>query len=273
MKKGLKKLYVFLIFVFMYAPIVVMMIYSFNNFSEGRKTIFSAEWKGFTLKWYKALGSNPQMTDALYVTLFVAVVSAIVATVIGTLAAIGIHNMKKIPKKAVLNITNLPVLNPDIVTGISLLILFVFARIKLGTFSMLLAHITFNIPYVIISVLPKLSQLNKNMYEAALDLGAPPLYTYRKIILPEIMPGILTGFLFAVTLSIDDFVVSFFTSNTDNLSMYIYSSVSKNYNPSINALSTIMFIVIFVLLLLVNIRSSKDSDKNNEKQKEGETLN
>lgn len=267
MKKIASKLYIALIFLFMYAPIVVMIIYSFNNFSDGRKVIFSAEWKGFTFKWYEQLLSNNQLKNALYVTLIVAIVSAIVATIIGTLAAIGIHNMKKgIKKTAIMDVTYLPVLNPDIVTGVSLLILFVFLGMKLGTFSMLLAHITFNIPYVIISVLPKLSQLNKNMYEAALDLGAGPFYTYRKIILPEIMPGIVTGFLFSVTLSIDDFVISFFTSNTDNLSMYVYNSISKNYNPSINALSAIMFVVIFVLLLIVNTRRGVKDNNLQSKQ-------
>lgn len=258
MSKALKKFYVFLVFVFMYAPIVVLMVYSFNDSKSS-----SAVWKGFTFDWYIEMINDSQMMKALQTTLIIALASAVIATIIGTLAAIGIHNMGRKTKNAVMNITYVPVLSPDIVIGISLLMLFVFLKIPLGRVSLLLAHITFNIPYVIISVLPKLSQLNKNMYEAALDLGASPLYTYRKIILPEIMPGIVTGFLFALTLSIDDFVVSFFTSGAGatNLSIYIYSAVSKKYNPSINALSTIMFAVIFLLLVLINFRTKGKDEK------------
>jgi len=257
--KFLSKLYVFFIFLFMYAPIAVLMVFSFNSGSGSTWAV----WKGFTFDWYIKLFNDAQMMKALQTTLFVALVSAVIATVIGTLAAIGIHNMRKTPKNAVMNVTYMPVLSPDIVTGISLMILFVFLRIPLGQYSLILAHITFNIPYVIISVLPKLNQLNRNMYEAALDLGAKPAYAYRKIVLPEIMPGIITGFLFAITLSIDDFVVSFFTSGAGatNLSIYIYSAVSKKYNPSINALSTLMFVVIFLLLVIVNSRAGKKDKK------------
>ena len=207
--------------------------------------------------------NDSQMMKALQTTLVIALSSAVIATVIGTLAAIGIHNMRKTPKNIVMNVTYLPVLSPDIVTGISLLMLFVFLRVPLGRYSLLLSHVTFCIPYVIISVLPKLTQLDENMYEAALDLGASPLHAYWKIILPEILPGIVTGFLFALTLSIDDFVVSFFTSGAGatNLSIYIYSAVSKRYNPSINALSTIMFLVIFLLLVLINFRTRGQEKK------------
>ncbi len=261
MSKALKKFYVFLVFVFMYAPIVVLMVYSFNDSRSS-----SAIWRGFTLDWYVKMLSDSQMMKSLQTTLIIAFSSSIIATIIGTLGAIGIHNMRKRTRNFIMNITYVPVLSPDIVIGISLMILFVFLRIPLGRYSLLLAHITFNIPYVIISVLPKLNQLDKNMYEAALDLGATPFYSYRKIILPEIMPGIVTGFLLALTLSIDDFVVSFFTSGAgaSTLSIYIYSAVSKKYNPSINALSTIMFVVIFLLLVLINSRSKeKSKTKNN----------
>ncbi len=258
MSKALKKFYVFLVFVFMYAPIVVLMVYSFNDSRSS-----SAIWRGFTFDWYIKMLSDSQMMKALQTTLVIALSSSLIATIIGTLAAIGINNMKKRAKNTIMNITYVPVLSPDIVTGISLMLLFVFLRVPLGRYSLLLAHITFNIPYVIISVLPKLNQLNKNMYEAALDLGASPSYAYRKIIIPEIMPGIVTGFLLALTLSIDDFVVSFFTSGAgaSNLSIYIYSAVSKKYNPSINALSTIMFVVIFLLLVLINSRSKEKPKK------------
>ena len=200
-----------------------------------------------------------QIMKSLQTTLFVAIISSVAATIIGTFAAIGIHNMGKKLKSAVMSVTYLPVMSPDIVTGVSLMLLFVVLRIPLGKYSLLLSHITFNIPYVIISILPKLAQLNKNTYEVAQDLGATPFYAYRKVILPEIMPGIITGFLLAVTLSVDDFVISFFTAGAgaSNLSIYIYSAVSKRYNPSINALSTIMFIVIFMLLVLINFRTKK----------------
>lgn len=257
MTKTIRKLYLALVYIFMYAPIVIMMVYSFND-SRTR----GARWKGFTFRWYTQLFEDSQMLKALQTTLYVALVSAVVATIVGTLAAIGIHNMKKRSKTVVMNITYLPVMNPDIVTGISLMILFVFLRVPLGKVSLLLSHIVFNIPYVIISVLPKLTQFNRNMYEAALDLGCSPLKAYWKIVLPEILPGVLTGFLFALTLSIDDFVVSFFTAGAGatNLSIFIYSAVSKKYNPSINALSTLMFITIFVLLLIINCRTIKKKE-------------
>lgn len=255
MTKALKRFYLALVYLFMYAPIIVMMVYSFND-----SKLRTSEWKGFTFKWYAEIFKDSQMLEALQTTLYTAIVSAVVATVVGTLAAIGIHKMKKRTKNIVMNITYLPVMNPDIVTGISLMILFVFLRIPLGRVSLLLSHITFNIPYVIISVLPKLTQFNNNMYEAALDLGSSPLKAYTKIVLPEIMPGIMTGFLFAITLSIDDFVVSFFTAGAGatNLSIYIYSAVSKRYNPSISALSTLMFVVIFLLLTAINFRTKKN---------------
>ncbi|MBE7038150.1 MAG: ABC transporter permease [Ruminococcaceae bacterium] len=258
LKKIAKNFYLFLVFVFMYAPIVVMAIYSFND-SRSRTT----QWKGFTFKWYIRLFEDSQILKALETTLVIAIVSAVVATIIGTLASIGISRMNKKLKNVVMGVTQLPVLNPDIVTGISLMILFVFLKIKLGKYSLLLSHIAFNIPYVIISVLPKFTQLNKSVYEVALDLGATPQYAYRKVVLPQIMPGIITGFLLSVTLSVDDFVISFFTAGTGatNLSIYIYSAISKKYNPSINALSTIMFVVIFLLLLIINSRSKNDNKK------------
>jgi len=162
-----------------------------------------------------------------------------------------------------MNLTYIPVLNPDIVTAISLMILFVFARVRLGYLTLLLAHITFNIPYVILSVLPKLRQLNIHLYEAAVDLGATPWYAFRKVIIPEIMPGIVTGLLLAFTLSIDDFVISFFTtgSGVSTLSITVYSMARRGINPKINALSTIMFTFVLVLLVIVNIRQGRDEKK------------
>jgi spermidine/putrescine transport system permease protein len=202
---------------------------------------------------------NERAMSALQTTVLVAIVSSIVATVIGTMAAIGIYSMKKSVKNTVMSVTYIPVLSPDIVTGVSLMLLFTFLRIPLNKYSLLLSHITFNIPYVIISVLPKLTQFNKNIYEVALDLGAKPAYAYWKVVVPEIMPGIVTGFLLAITLSVDDFVISLFTGG-GNLSTYIYSQI-KRPNPSINALSTLLFAVIFILLVVINFKKVNKEEK------------
>jgi spermidine/putrescine transport system permease protein len=265
-KKIFMKSYLGLVLLFMYLPIVVLIVFSFNK-SKSR-----GNWTGFTFKWYKELFHNSQIRDALYNTLLIALLSSIIAVIIGTLAAIGIHNMKKFNKKVVMNLTYLPVLNPDIVTGVSLMIMFVFIgtfiNMKLGFFTMLLAHITFNIPYVILSVLPKLRQMNKHMYEAALDLGATSFYALRKVIIPEIRPGIISGFLMAFTLSIDDFVISYFTtgSGVSNLSITIYSMARTGVKPTINALSTLMFLSVLLLLIIINIRSSREEKRKKLKQ-------
>ncbi|WP_058486652.1 ABC transporter permease [Defluviitalea phaphyphila] len=255
-KNIISRIYLFIILLFLYAPIVILMIFSFND-SKSR-----AKWNGFTLKWYESLFSDPDIKKALYYTIIIAILSSIISTIIGTLAAIGIHNMQKWKKIFIMNVTYLPILNPDIVTGISLMILFIFVNLKLGFTTMLLAHITFNIPYVILSVMPKLKQLNKHLYEAALDLGATPLYAFYKVILPEIMPGVITGALLAFTLSLDDFVISFFNtgSGVTNLSITIYSMARRGVEPTINALSTLMFIVVLILLFIVNKRTSKDTN-------------
>ena len=257
MTRFLKKSYAALIYLFLYAPILILLVFSFNA-SKSRGI-----WAGFTLKWYLELFQDRQIMKALYNTVIIAVLSSAIATVIGTAAAIGIHNMKKLKRKIVMNLTYIPVVNPDIVTGLSLMLLFIFTNFRLGFISLLLAHITFNIPYVILSVLPKLKQLDKNLYEAALDLGATPLYAYRKVILPEIMPGVITGLLLAFTLSIDDFVISFFTtgSGVSTLSIIVYSMARRGINPKINALSTLLFITVLLLLVIVNIRISGEHRK------------
>ncbi|HOJ77987.1 MAG TPA: ABC transporter permease [Bacillota bacterium] len=257
----LKRCYIALLFIFLYAPIIVLAIFSFNS-SRSRGT-----WDGFTLKWYYEMFQDRQIMAALYYSLIIGVTSALVATIIGTMAAFGIHNMKPFSKTTVMNITYLPVLNPDIVTGISFMLLFIFLKIRLGFLTLLLSHITFNIPYVILSVLPKIKQLDKSMYEAALDLGATPFYAFRKVILPEIMPGVITGLLLAFTLSFDDFVISFFNtgSGVSNLSILIYSMARRGINPKINALSTFMFISVLTLLIVVNILMSKQQKTKEEK--------
>lgn len=251
----LKRFYTWLIFSFLYAPIIVLIVFSFNS-SKSR-----GSWDGFTFKWYLELFQSSEILTSLYYTLTIGLLSSLFATLIGTAAAIGIHNMGKKTKLLVMNLTYLPVLSPDIVTGISLMLLFIFIHLPLGFFSLLLAHITFNIPYVILSVLPKLKQLNNHLYEAALDLGASPAYAFKKVVLPEIMPGIITGFLLSFTLSLDDFVISFFTtgSGVSTLSITIYSMARRGIHPTINALSTLLFIAVLILLLIVNKRISRDT--------------
>lgn len=253
-KKSLKKFYIFIIFLFLYAPIIILMIFSFNN-SKSRGI-----WSGFTFKWYLELFKNEEILMSLYYTLLIAILSSIIATIVGTIAAIGIYDMKLLERKIILNLNYLPVLNPDIVTAVALMSLFKFINIEFGFITMLLAHITFNIPYVILSVLPKLKQLNKYLAEAAMDLGATPSYALRKVIIPQIMPGILSGALIAFTLSIDDFVISFFTTggNVTNLSITIYSMARRGINPVINALSTLMFLSVLTLLIIIN----KKTDRN-----------
>ncbi|MBU5485843.1 ABC transporter permease [Clostridium sp. MSJ-11] len=256
-KSALKKIYTAMIFTFLYAPIVVLIVFSFNS-SKSR-----ANWTGFTFDWYIQLFKDQQIMTSLYNTIMIALIASVCATIIGTLAAIGMQDMKKFTKAMVMNITYLPVLNPDIVTGISLMLLFIFANKQLGFFTMLLAHITINIPYVILSVLPKLKQLDVRVYDAALDLGATPMYAFRKVIIPQIAPGIFTGFLLAFTMSIDDFVISFFTtgSGVSNLSITIWSMARRGVNPKINALLSIMFASVILLLLIVNNRMSGDGGR------------
>lgn len=251
MKKAFKWIYLTLILIFLYAPIVVMIALSFNESTS------SAVWTGFTTKWYVQLLDNQNILDALKVTLSVAVIATAVSTVLGTLAAIGIHSMKKGWANAILNVSYLPMTMPDIVTGISLMMLFVFTRIETGYVTMVLAHIAFDTPYVLFAVLPKLKQMNPNMYEAALDLGCKPMKAIAKVIIPEISPGIVSGSLLAFTMSIDDFIISYFTGGTvNNLSMAVFGSAKRGVSPSMYALSTIMFLVVLALLLIINRRSS-----------------
>lgn len=250
-KKALKWTYLMLILFFLYAPIVVMIALSFNASRS------SAVWTGFTFGWYKDLLGDAKIMDALKVTLSVAVIATAVSTVLGTLAAIGIHGMKKGWAGWILNVSYLPMTMPDIVTGVSIMMLFVVLKMERGYWTMVMAHIAFDTPYVLFSVMPKLRQTDKNLYEAALDLGCTPLQAVRKVILPEIMPGVVSGALLSFTMSLDDFVISYFTSYTDqNLSMVIYSAARKGIEPSIYALSTLMFVAVLILLLIVNKRGA-----------------
>ena len=247
-----------LIFLFLYAPIATLMVLSFNA-SKTR-----AKWGGFTLKWYQALFRNSDILNALRNTLLIALVASIAATVIGTAACISIMSLKKKSRTIIIGITNIPMLNADIVTGVSLMLLFIAFLLTLGFKTILLAHITFNIPYVILSVMPKLKQTNKRTYEAALDLGASPLYAFVKVVLPDIMPGIFSGFLLAFTMSLDDFVITHFTKGpgVDTLSTKIYSEVRKGIKPEMYALSTLMFVTVLILLILINLSPAEKRKKN-----------
>ncbi|MDR0198069.1 MAG: ABC transporter permease [Oscillospiraceae bacterium] len=241
---------------FLYSPIAVLIVYSFNE-SKSR-----ANWSGFTLKWYAQLFGDPGIMNALATTLSVAALSSAAATTIGTAAAIGIDSMKGAKKRLVMGLTNIPVVIPEIVIGVSLMILFMYVcgalGVGMGYHTLLLAHVIFNVPFVILSVLPKLRQTDENLIEAALDLGASPSSAFFKVLLPQIMPGVITGAMLAFTLSIDDFIVSFFTAGagTTNLSILIFSMARLGINPKINALSAIMFTVVLLLLYLINKRET-----------------
>ena len=255
-RKYLQKIYLALIFILLYAPIVTLVVLSFNQ-SKTR-----AKWGGFTLKWYKELFQNEQIMSAFYTTLIIAFISAAVATIIGTAAAIAIQGMKQKWKTMYMGLTNIPMMNAEIVMGVSLMLLFIAFHMTLGFGTILIAHITFNIPYVILSVAPKLKQTNRYTYEAALDLGASPLNAFFKVVFPDIVPGVLSGFMLAFTMSLDDFVITHFTKGPgiDTLSTKIYTEVRKGIKPEIYALSTIMFVTVLVLLILVNYSPKEEEE-------------
>ena len=250
-KKILSKCYIGIIFLFLYAPIIVLIVLSFNK-SRARVV-----WGGFTLEWYKSLFDNSQIMTALGNTMVLALISAVVATIIGTLAAVGIDAMKKKSYSLTVGVANIPMLNADIVTGISLMLWFV-RFMPLGFNTMILAHITFNIPYVIFSVLPKLKSIDVNVYDAARDLGANSFVAFFEIILPNIVSGIVAGFFMAITISLDDFVITYFTKGAgiNTLSTMIYGQMKKGIKPEMYALSTIMFAAVLVILLLSNYFSN-----------------
>lgn len=246
------RIYIGLIMVFLYAPIVVLIVLSFNN-SKSR-----AKWGGFTLKWYSELFDNSIVMDALWTTLALAILSAIIATVLGLLGAIGIDAMKKRNYQIMLGATNIPMLNADIVTGIALM-LFMVRFLPLGFSTMLIAHITFNIPYVIFSILPKLQQIDISVYEAARDLGANSVKAFWKVIIPIIKPGITSGFLLAVTMSLDDFIITYFTrgAGVNTLSTVIYGEIRRGIKPEMYSLSTLLFLMVLIVLVMSNRASKK----------------
>ena len=247
-KKCASRLYMFLIFLFLYLPIIVLIALSFNN----SKT--KVVWGGFTFHWYASCFQDEKIMSAFITTLQITFLSAIISTLIGTLAALGIAAMKKRNQTIYLGATNIPLLNADIVTGISLMLMFIAFGISLGFKTILFAHITFNVPYVMLSVMPKLKQTSRNTYEAAMDLGAGPVKAFFKVVFPDILPGVLSGFLMAFTMSLDDFIITHFTKGpgVDTLSTKIYTEVKKGIKPEMYALSTLIFMTVLVLLILVN---------------------
>ena len=263
MKKNgpISRIYIFLIFLFLYAPIFVLIAFSFNDSRS------NAVWGGFTLDWYLELFQNRSVLEALQTTLLVSVLATAIATVAGTASAIGFYNLRGRARTVCLSVNNIPLTNADIITGVSMMLLFVFTGqvlaqwgidFSLGFPTLLIAHITFDIPYVILSVMPTLRQLDPHLAEAAQDLGATGLYAFFKVVLPELMPGIVSGMLIAFTMSIDDFLISYFTAGgqTSTLSMVVYSMVRRRVSPEINALSTLMFLAVLLLLILINLRQS-----------------
>jgi spermidine/putrescine transport system permease protein len=246
----------------LYAPIIIIAIFSFT---ESRVL---GNWTGFSTGLYESLfsgGVNNSLIVAIQNTLLIAVVAATASTILGTIAAIGIHDLRAGRRRAINFVNNIPILNPDIITGISLFLLFVSMGVTQGYTTVILAHIAFCTPYVVLSVMPRLTQMNPNIYEAALDLGATPMQAMRRVIIPEIRPGMISGFILAFTLSIDDFAVSLFTKGNiglETLSTYIYSDARKGgLTPELRPLSTIIFITVLVLLIIINRRQAKNRDK------------
>ncbi len=248
-----KRFYFYAVLAFIYLPIFVMIVLSFNS------SRFRGLWKGFTLEWYVKLLSNENVMSVLFTTILVALLAALISTVVGTMAAIGLFNSRPAFKNAMISLTYLPMVNSDIVTGVSLMILFTAMKMTLGFGTLLFAHVAFCVPYVIFSVLPKMYQVNRNVYEAALDLGANERQAFYQVILPEIMPAVISGFLICVTLSVDDFMISFFTtgSGVQNLSIMIYTMTKRGINPEIYALSTIVFTVVMALLAGIHFKPKK----------------
>ena len=264
-----------LVFLFLYAPIIILIVFSFNAGTS------SSVWKGFSLKWYESLLSNRLIMNSVYTTLLVSLLSTIVASIAGTFAAIGLYAMSRRRRAVVNAVNNIPMMNADIVTGVSLCLLFVvffngwgaFAgwmnswqslvvlpeRLTMGFGTLLIAHICFNIPYVILSIMPKLRQMDKNLVDAAQDLGCTWMQAFWKVVVPEIKPGIINGLLIAFTMSVDDFVISYFTagSSTANLAMRIYAMTKKRISPEVNAVSTLLFVTVLVLLVIINVREAR----------------
>ncbi len=260
MKKLSNKIYFGFIMAFLYLPLIYLIAYSFN---DGKTSV----WKGFTLKWYVALFQDSQIMQSLYNSLLVALIASLVATVLGTMAAIGIYNFKGGYRTVVQTVSNIPIINPEIVTGVSLMLLFTMAgtlfSFEMGFVTVLLAHIGFCTPYVILNVTPRIKRMDSSIYEAALDLGCSPVKAFFKVVLPEIMPGIFSGMLISFTYSLDDFVITYFTrgSKFQTLPIQIYTMTHQRINPKANALSALLFVAILLMLIMINIRNDKSAEK------------
>ena len=268
MKKFLSNSYIVLLLVMLYAPIIIIAIFSFTD----SKVL--GNWTGFSVDLYTSLfsgGVSGRLIDAIKNTFLIALVAATVSTLLGTVAAIGINDLRYRKRRAINFVNNIPILNPDIITGISLFLLFVSMGITQGYTTVILAHIAFCTPYVVLSVMPRLMQMNPNIYEAALDLGATPMQAMRRVIIPEIRPGMISGFILAFTLSIDDFAVTIFTNGTDGLetlSTFIYADARKGgLTPELRALSTIILVVVLLLLVVVNYRAHRQAKRAEEQAK------
>lgn len=259
MKKTFSRIYTGICFAFLFIPILILIVFSFNT-SKG------ATWTGFTTKWYVELFRNKAIIGAFINTLIVALVASVFATILGTTAAFGMNSMKKMSKGVMRTLTYIQILNPEIVTGISLMLLFAYFKFTSGFATLILAHITFCVPTVVLSVLPKLRQLNVSLYEAAMDLGCNRRQAFFKVVIPEIMPGIVSGFLMALTYSIDDFVISYFTSGTTSqtLPVVIYSMTKKQVTPTIYALSTLLFVGVLAVLIVYNLVDMKFENEKNK---------
>ncbi len=266
--KKLSKVYLGLVLMFLYVPIFVLIVFSFNT-TKSRSVM-----SGFTFDWYIKLFKNEIIISSLVNTILVSVLASIAATILGTAAAVGINSMRKLPKSIILNITNFPIINPEIVTGVSLMLLFVFfaarMNVEFGFVTLLIAHITFDVPYVILNVMPKFKQMDPFLYEAAQDLGCNPFKAFFKVVLPEIMPGVVSGFLMSFTFSLDDFIISYFTcgSSMQTLPVTIYSMTRRKVSPEINALSTIIFLVVVVVLIIKNLVERRSAMRNEPKGEE-----
>lgn len=248
LKKFLSKSYVWLVMLFFYIPIFYVMIFSFNE----SKSL--TRFTGFSLQWYRKVFETRTIREAIYYTVIIAVLATIISTIIGTITAIGLSKSKKLLREIILQVNDLPMLNPDIVTAIGMMLLFTSMNVEKGFGTILIAHVAFCIPYVILTVMPRLRQLDDNLAEAALDLGATPFQALTKVIIPQLKSSIISGALIAFTMSFDDFVISFFTSgpSVNTIPIYVYSSI-KRINPTINALSTIIVVIVTIVLILVNV--------------------
>lgn len=265
--KKLSKIYLALVMLFLYIPMFVLIVFSFN--STKSRSVFS----GFTLEWYEKLFSNELILTSLANTIVIAIGASVISTILGTLAAIGINRMGKKTRAAIMEVNNIPIVNPEIVTGVSLMLLFVFFKARMdlefGFTTLLIAHITFDVPYVLLNVMPKLNQMQPHLYEAAQDLGCGPVKAFFKVVMPEIMPGVISGFLMAFTFSLDDFIISYFTSGptSQTLPITIYSMTRRKVSPEINALSTIIFLIVVIVLVIKNMLERKQLKAENAKTK------